>query len=223
MQSVLKRVLERSDKGQFRRRTFSSAKARRGECLWPGPDTKFTQGSPRVARIRQGASQQRRSARTSRRCEEDSAQQARRSQQISEVRAGPRSGLQGLRRSAPSCSNQSDANNCAAGSGPATPRQPAMRHAELPPPSPRSRAVPIPRGTRSPQRRPHQWKRRGGAQTRQVRRHLRGNGAIFSPFALETTGGHGASTASVYLLFTESWTNSRGTSRSRFGGARSQK
>ena len=26
-------------------------------------------------------------------------------------------------------------------------------------------------------------------------------GAVFSPFALETTGGHGASTASVYLLF----------------------
>ncbi len=28
-------------------------------------------------------------------------------------------------------------------------------------------------------------------------------GSIFSPFALETTGGHGASTASVYLLFTK--------------------
>ena len=26
-------------------------------------------------------------------------------------------------------------------------------------------------------------------------------GSVFSPFALETTGGHGASTASVYLLF----------------------
>ena len=26
-------------------------------------------------------------------------------------------------------------------------------------------------------------------------------GAVFSPFALETTGGHGASTASVYFLF----------------------
>ena len=28
-------------------------------------------------------------------------------------------------------------------------------------------------------------------------------GSILSPFALETTGGHGASTASVYLLFTK--------------------
>ena len=28
-------------------------------------------------------------------------------------------------------------------------------------------------------------------------------GSIFSPFALETTGGHGASTKSVYLLFTK--------------------
>jgi hypothetical protein len=28
-------------------------------------------------------------------------------------------------------------------------------------------------------------------------------GSIFSPFALETTGGHGASTASVYYLFTK--------------------
>ena len=28
-------------------------------------------------------------------------------------------------------------------------------------------------------------------------------GSIFSPFALETTGGHGASTASVYFLFTK--------------------
>jgi hypothetical protein len=30
-----------------------------------------------------------------------------------------------------------------------------------------------------------------------------GTGWVFSPFALETTGGHGASTASVYFLFTK--------------------
>jgi hypothetical protein len=30
-----------------------------------------------------------------------------------------------------------------------------------------------------------------------------GTGSIFSPFALETTGGHGASTASVFFLFTK--------------------
>jgi hypothetical protein len=33
-----------------------------------------------------------------------------------------------------------------------------------------------PRGARSPERRPHERKARGGVQTRQVRRHLRGNG-----------------------------------------------
>jgi hypothetical protein len=32
---------------------------------------------------------------------------------------------------------------------------------------------------------------------------VRGNGVYLSPFALETTGGHGASTASVNLLFTK--------------------
>ncbi len=42
----------------------------------------------------------------------------------------------------PGCSNQSDANSCATGLGSATPRQPALSRAELPPPSSCSRAVP---------------------------------------------------------------------------------
>jgi hypothetical protein len=59
-------------------------------------------------------------------------------------------------------------------------------------------------------------------------------GSIFSPFTLETTGGHGASTKSVYLLLTKQMRddglpadvlvgNSRRTSLSRFAGARSPK
>jgi hypothetical protein len=58
--------------------------------------------------------------------------------------------------------------------------------------------------------------------------------AIFSPFALKTTGGHGASTASVYLLFTKQLrdsglladvlrASSTRTPRSRFAGAQSPK
>ena len=43
---------------------------------------------------------------------------------------------------------------------------------------------------------------RGGAQAHQVRRHLRGyRVGLLTFFAFETTGGHGASTASVYFLF----------------------
>jgi hypothetical protein len=38
------------------------------------------------------------------------------------------------------CCNQSYAKNCAAGLGPATPQQKTLRRAELPPPSPPSRA-----------------------------------------------------------------------------------
>jgi hypothetical protein len=56
-------------------------------------------------------------------------------------------------------------------------------------------------------------------------------GSVLSPFKLETTGGHGASTASVYFLFKKRMRdsglpadvllgNSRRTSRSRYAGAR---
>ena len=57
-------------------------------------------------------------------------------------------------------------------------------------------------------------------------------GSNFSPFALETTGGHRASTATVYFLFAKQlrdsayrrtffWASSRRTSRLRSAGARS--
>ncbi len=92
-----------------------------------------------------------------------------------------------------------------------------------------------PKGTRSPQRRPHQRKARGGAQTRQVRRHPAATTSILSPFALETTGGHGASTVYRVGVPTLDQANarlgsagghargqaSRRSSRLRFAGARS--